>query len=266
MMLLAFGALKFNDEINEDTISGLLRDEPFDWRLPLFGARQEVETLGKMFGNRSKVLVGESATECAFRRYAPAYRIVHLAAHAIHDSLEPMFSSIRLADPKDTLDDGFLMAYEIADSELNAELVVLSACRTYEHPSGLGVEGLVRGLSLAGVNCIIATAWEIDDLSTNLLMESFYRHTLQGERKARALQRAKLDLIDLGFVDPHKWAGFLLIGDGSSSVGEREEFEEDNVLASPFLRFILILVVVVISGSVLRFLHIKRRSSKRADV
>ena len=266
MMLLAFGDPKSNGRIRVGRTTGLPSDESSDWRLPLPGARQEVQTLGAMFGNKSKVLVGESATEDAFRRYAPAYRIVHLAAHAIHDSLEPMFSSIRLAEPKDTLDDGFLMAYEIADSELSAELVVLSACRTFEQPSGLGAEGLVRGLSLAGVSCVIATAWEIDDLSTNLLMENFYRHALQGERKAYALQRAKLDLIDLGFVDPHKWAGFLLVGDGSSSLGEREEFEENNVIGPSFLRFILILVLVAVSGRALYFLHKKRRSQKPADV
>jgi CHAT domain-containing protein len=266
MMLLAFGDPNVSSHILNRTRTNLLSDEPSDWRLPLPGARQEVQTLGEMFGNRSKVLVGESATEDAFRRCAPAYRILHFAAHAIHDSLEPMFSSIRLAEPKDTLDDGYLMAYEIADIEISAELVVLSACRTFEHPSALGLEGLVRGLSLAGVNCIIATAWEIDDFSTNSFMQSFYRHIRQGERKAQALQRAKLDLIALGFVDPHKWAGFLLVGDGGSSVGDREEFRDGSVLGLPLLGFILILVVAVVSGGALHFLHTKRRLPTSTDV
>jgi CHAT domain-containing protein len=262
MMLLAFGDPKSNGQVTKGTRIDLLGDESTRWTPPLPGARQEVQTLGEMFGSKSKVLVGESATEDAFRRYAPDFRIVHFAAHAIQDSLEPMFSSIRLADSRDTTDDGFLMAFEIADTEVNAELVVLSACRTFKHPSGLGLEGLVRGLSLAGVKSILATAWEIDDLSTNLLMESFYRHTLLGERKAHALQQAKLDLIDLGFTDPHKWAGFLLIGDGSSTVGGHDEFQGNNVIGPALLRFILTLVVVVVSGGVLHFLHTKRRSPK----
>jgi CHAT domain-containing protein/tetratricopeptide (TPR) repeat protein len=259
MTLLAFGDPKSNDQIRNGTESNVLGDEYVDRRAALPWARREVRSLGEMFGEKSKVLVGESATEDAFRRYASAYRIVHFAAHAIHDSIEPMFSSIRLAGSNDTLDDGFLMAYEIGDVELNADLVVLSACRTYDHSTLLGMEGLVRGFNLAGVNCVVATAWEIDDLATKNLMESFYRRILEGVSKSQALQRAKLDLIDLGFADPHKWAGFLLMGDGSSPVGEREEIEDDQGAVNRFIVFGFVLLAAIVVGKVL--LSFKRKGS-----
>jgi CHAT domain-containing protein len=50
-------------------------------------------------------------------------------------------------------------------------------------------------------------------------MKRFYTHLAMHEDKARALSRAKLDLLDRNpGLSPYYWAGFTLWGEGSSPV------------------------------------------------
>ncbi len=182
---------------------------------PLPGAEQEVNLIGRMFEDQADVLVGEQASKVVFKQLAPEYKILHIAAHATFDNYRPLHSSIFLAADAETNENGVLRAFEFFNLELNAELAVLSACNTVGGGGSQGMEGLVRGLVFAGVPSVVATLWTVEDESTAKLMEHFYRYLRQGERKSRALQRAKLDLIKSGKADPFYWAGFVLIGDSS---------------------------------------------------
>jgi CHAT domain-containing protein len=51
-------------------------------------------------------------------------------------------------------------------------------------------------------------------------MERFYFHISQGEDKASALREAQLDLLKQygKQAAPFYWAGFILVGDGSSAI------------------------------------------------
>lgn len=73
-------------------------------------------------------------------------------------------------------EDGLLSAREICLMDLSGvDFVVMSACRTaLGDISDEGAAGLVRALKMAGVKTIIATLWEVDDLSTMAFMRAFY--------------------------------------------------------------------------------------------
>lgn len=72
-------------------------------------------------------------------------RIIHLATHGIFDDISGLESAIALAPS--TNDNGLLTADEILTINLNAELVVLSACNTGQgRITGDGVIGLSRSL------------------------------------------------------------------------------------------------------------------------
>jgi CHAT domain-containing protein len=111
--------------------------------------------------------------------------------------------------------DGVLTSQEI--SELNfshTDLVVLSACE-----SGLGdvtndgVWGLQRGFKKAGVNSIIMTLWEIDDIATSLFMSEFYRKFMNGYDKYSSLISAQkyVKYYSNEYSNPYYWAGFVLL-------------------------------------------------------
>ena len=112
-------------------------------------------------------------------------------------------------------EDGFLTLSEIYALKLNADLVTLSACKTGlgRRIPGEGVIGLSRAFIDAGARAVIVSLWEVDDYSTALLMEEFYRLLEQNMNKVAALASAKEYLRQKGYEDPYFWAAFVLIGD-----------------------------------------------------
>lgn len=64
-------------------------------------------------------------------------------------------------------EDGLLTAAEIFQMELNAELVVLSACDTGRgRITGDGVIGLSRAFMQAGVPSLVSSLWKVPDEAT----------------------------------------------------------------------------------------------------
>ncbi|MEL6326698.1 MAG: CHAT domain-containing tetratricopeptide repeat protein [Cyanobacteria bacterium J06626_23] len=108
--------------------------------------------------------------------------------------------------------DGWLSAETIAALDLNAELVVLSACNTGRgRITGDGIVGLSRAFIVAGAPSVVVSLWQVPDLPTAMLMTEFYRQLQQGDDKASALRTAMLAVKDR-HPDPKNWAGFVLMG------------------------------------------------------
>jgi CHAT domain-containing protein/tetratricopeptide (TPR) repeat protein len=134
-----------------------------------------------------RVLLGDRATEAAVREGMPASRIVHLATHGVLSEDLPLLSSVLLANGES------LTVLELMGLRLDADLVVLSACRTGlgDTTRGDDVLGLTRGLLAAGARSAIVSLWPVDDVSTSLLMGEFYRRLLDGQAPPVALQGAQ---------------------------------------------------------------------------
>jgi CHAT domain-containing protein len=85
----------------------------------------------------------------------------------------------------------------------DVDLVVLSACDTALGGPGLNgreVAGTGYYFLKGGAKTVMASLWRIDDLSTRLLMEQFYKSLAQGTptspvMKAEALRQAQLALL-----------------------------------------------------------------------
>jgi CHAT domain-containing protein len=111
--------------------------------------------------------------------------------------------------------DGILYAKEIFDLDLNAELVVLSACESGigKLEKGEGVISLTRGFLYNYVPNVMFSLWKIDDKATYELMIKLYEYILQGKTISKALQIAQLDMIkNNATAFPSNWAAFSLIG------------------------------------------------------
>jgi CHAT domain-containing protein len=123
-----------------------------------------------------------------------------------------------------------LTAEELYDVDLDADLVVLSACRSADGPvTGDGVFGLTRALISGGAPSVIASAWAAADEPTAELMPDFYKEWLRTGATVESLRHAQLSLIrklregrvrvqtPLGRITiaehPQFWAGFMLIGE-----------------------------------------------------
>ncbi len=147
------------------------------------------------------------------------YRIVHFATHGILDTEQPNLSKIVLSqiDRRGRTRDGYLRTHEIYNLKLPCDLVVLSACQTAlgREVRGEGLVGLTRGFMYAGAERVMVSLWNVDDQSTAVLMERFYRGLFeQGLQPAAALQQAQISMWrDPKWSAPFHWAGFVIQGD-----------------------------------------------------
>jgi CHAT domain-containing protein len=147
------------------------------------------------------------------------YNILHFATHAIRDSVHPELSGLvfSMVDKDGTPRNGFLNLEEIYKLQLQADLVVLSACETGlgKNIRGEGLVGLTQGFLSAGAQSVVATSWKVGDYATSLLMRSFYTHMQKGQLKPiAALRLAQLDIWRQDrWRAPFYWAAFELYGE-----------------------------------------------------
>jgi CHAT domain-containing protein len=107
--------------------------------------------------------------------------------------------------------------HDIYQLDLNAELVVLSACDSAlgKEIRGEGLVGLTHGFMYAGAERVLASLRHIDDKSTAELFAGFYTKLLrEGARPAAALRAAQLTLAhSTSRSAPFYWAPFVLQGE-----------------------------------------------------
>lgn len=194
-------------------LKSVLRGARFE-ALP--NAEREVRAIAANFDDPT-VYTGKDATEGRLKAEASGYRIIHLATHFMTSENQPMQSKIALAQTGEGAEDGFLRMYEVYNLKLNADLTVLSGCSTGlgKLSRGEGLIGMSRAFLHAGVPSIVASLWPVDDESTALFMGRFYLCLKNGMSRTRALQQAKIALIESKDLkrDPFYWAPFILIGD-----------------------------------------------------
>ena len=122
----------------------------------------------------------------------------------------PSGSSPALASAEHSL----VTALELAGLNLwGTQLVVLSACDTGrgDVKLGQGVYGLRRAFFVAGAETVVMSLWAVNDETTWQLMETYYRHLLEGQGRASALREAMRELRRTQ-PHPHYWAPFLAMG------------------------------------------------------
>ena len=186
---------------------------------PLPSSGDEAYAVATLFGGSA--LYGPDASLDAFRRQAPAHRILHLSTHGKADDRLGDYAYLALGVPGDTTAFDKLFARDLYSLDLHADLVVLSACETATGKlrRGEGIVSLARAFSFAGAKSLVTSLWKVDDTATKDLMTGFYRHLRDGKAKDAALQQAKLDFLENNRTDsgaklhPFFWAGFIALGD-----------------------------------------------------
>lgn len=214
--------------VADPTVPPATRPEPS--LPPLAGARIEARAIARQFpSQRTTLLLGSDASETRVTAAIGKKAAVHFATHAIVQDAAPFDSYLALASDGAAAD-GRLTAQDIYRLTLDADLVVLSACRSAGgRVGGDGVATFARAFIYAGAPSVIASMWDVPDDATSRLIDTFYRSWLTGTSKSRALRSAQLGLLrDLragrlsamtpagsAVLPEHPifWAGFSLIGE-----------------------------------------------------
>lgn len=182
-------------------------------RLPYSG--REARRVSE-YAYRPLLRLREDASEAYLKRTPwRDVAVVHFATHALVDDRVLARSVIALA--ASDRDDGFLDPGELAALRLDAELVVLSGCRTAGGVVlvGEGLQGLTAPLLEAGARAVVASNWAVGDRSTLPFVDRFYGYMARGMTVGDALRRAKLDAIRDG-VRIDQWSAFTLVGDAGA--------------------------------------------------
>lgn len=174
---------------------------------PLPQAREEALMVAQLFNTQP--YLNEQATKSLVKdklaTEAADIDILHFCCHGSFRQDDALKSCIVLAPEDESVENDQqwkLTAEEIFSLQMQADLVTLSACETgiNENRPGDELIGLTRSLIYAGTPSVIVSLWEVDDLSTGLLMQYFYQKFRQpavkdSDRfvtKVEALQAAQL--------------------------------------------------------------------------
>jgi tetratricopeptide (TPR) repeat protein len=184
-----------------------------DAELPrLAGSGDEARLVARYASDAVVRLQGDASA--GYLKHAPLerFRVIHFATHAVVN--ERSVSRTVLALAPDSGESGLIGPGDLAALRLDADLVVLSGCRTAGGVvvEGEGVQGLTAPLIQAGARSVVATQWRIGDQRTIAFIQAFYRSLAEGNPVGDALRAAKLDARRRG-APPGEWAAFTLVGD-----------------------------------------------------
>ena len=188
-----------------------------DGTIQLQGTGKEIQAIATYF--KGDFDQSETATKAKFIKQAPDFGILHLAMHGEANYENENLANLKFTNTQGQSEEDYLLYQsEIANMDLNAQLVVLSACETGlgKYLYGEGIASLGRSFMYAGVPSIVMSLWKVDDKATSQLMPYFYENLSEEMPKNEALHQAKLTFLkkeDLSKIHPHYWAGFVSIGD-----------------------------------------------------
>jgi len=147
------------------------------------------------------------------------YKIIHLATHASADDRSPLYSSI-IFFPSGADSSYRLYAQEIYNLRLDSvQLVILSACETGAGQliRGEGLMSLSRAIAYAGCPNVVTSLWKAEDKTTAFITGRLHYYLRKNYSSDKALQQAKLDLLDNKAIEPQfkapsYWAHLIFIG------------------------------------------------------
>jgi CHAT domain-containing protein len=213
-------------------VDGSCQWDVSQWSRPI-SAAELVTASSTMDRGAATLLTGGAFTDTAVKSRGDLsdYRIIHFATHGLVTAPRegcPARPAL-LTSFGGAGSDGLLGFSEIFDLQLDADLVILSACDTAAQASveatreaglstggGQALDGLVRAFIAAGGRQVIASHWPAPDDygATRRLFSAFFMD--KNDSIAGALQHAQIALMDDPRTShPFYWAGFAIVGDGS---------------------------------------------------
>lgn len=179
-------------------------------------SKKEMQSIKSNF--EGKYLENSDATFNNFKKNAANYSILHLSTHADSGDTETS-SSIKFYDQE-------ILYSELYNLNINPNLVVLSACETgvgklYKSEGAMSV---ARGFQFAGAQNLLFSLWKVNDYTTSVFMDYFYKNIKKNIPYFEANANAKRDFLNDKSISndkksPYYWSAFVYYG-GINSGGE----------------------------------------------
>jgi CHAT domain-containing protein/tetratricopeptide (TPR) repeat protein len=208
-------------DLNRSSLQRALKNLKRNGLERLDGTRQEAKDILKLVPPQESIHAYDFDANYNFVNSPELkqYRFLLFATHGFVDTTNPEMSGIVLSqfdNQGKPVKQGYLNLANIFNLDLNAELVVLSACETGlgKDVKGEGLMGLTRGLMYAGSKRAVVSLWKVSDKGTSQLMPKFYSSVFAGKSPTTALRDAQLQLWqEKTWQNPYYWSAFTLQGD-----------------------------------------------------
>ncbi len=187
----------------------------------------------KLYFTKPVSLIGQDASKSNFLQRFYRYQIIQIYSHAS--------ASSNFSEPVIYFADSALYLSElIGDHKPITRLVILSACETGlgKLYRGEGVFGFNRGFAAMGIPSTVTNLWSVDNKSSYLLTELFYKYITRELPLDIALQKAKIDLLSGEGKLPYFWAAFVLSGK-TNAIELKEKSRYSNIFLAVGLTLVL---------------------------
>ncbi|MEH6757282.1 MAG: CHAT domain-containing tetratricopeptide repeat protein [Parasphingorhabdus sp.] len=214
------------------------QDDQCQWGTETWGnpiSSSELNLARNIIGSsKSNVITGADFSDSALLAQDDLneYRIIHFATHGLVTAPKPqcMARPALVTSFGGEASDGLLSFQEIFDLQLDADVVILSACDTAGMASvgasreagvatggNYALDGLVRAFVGAGARSVVASHWPVpDDFDATQRLIGGMFGAENGMPLASSLRLAQEKLMnDPRTSHPYYWAAFVVLGDGA---------------------------------------------------
>ena len=186
------------------------------------------------------LFMNSKASKSNFIKNAKNYGILHLSTHA---SSGDFVSPANISFYDDTLS-----LNELYGLDLKFNLVVLSACETGigKLYKGEGAMSMARGFQYAGVKNLLFSLWQINDLSTSQIMQSFYKSYNNNHSAFMANHYSKIKYLENKSItnakkSPYYWSAFVYYGSLNQSKSQNSIF---YLLIGALIAFVALFLIL----------------------
>ncbi|BAY81247.1 TPR repeat protein [Calothrix parasitica NIES-267] len=207
-------------------ILGLTEQSTIDGKVfpELFAVENEIGVVKQQFPNHTD-LIDKDFIPNNFQQQLQqtTYPIIHIASHAQFGIIPEDTFIVAGKDKKLTISQLEESLQNLSNQSDRVELLALTACQTAlgDDRATLGLAGVALQV---GVKSAVASLWNVQDASTSILVEEFYKNYRQGGMSiAQALQKAQIEMINaknlpsserikITYDHPGHWAPMIVIG------------------------------------------------------
>ena len=178
-----------------------------NYELPF--SKNELQSIQHNF--KGQFFENENASFSNFKNNSIGKSIIHLSTHASSGDFE-IPASIKFYDQE-------VLFSELYNLKLNPDLVVLSACETGigKLYKGEGAMSVARGFQFAGAQNLLFSLWNVNDYTTSVFMDYFYKDLKHNSSFVKATANAKREFLKDENIpnakkSPYYWSAFVYYG------------------------------------------------------
>lgn len=175
---------------------------------------EQVIAQSQKWGYEIISLQGEKHFKDWAQKKSENIELAHFATHSVIPFRGFDFPGLLFTPNNGLEEDGVLFQWELKNLELNADLVVLSACQSANgtYINGEGISSISNALIASGTKAVVASIWDVGDQASGIFFSLFYPEWFKTKNLSHALSYAQAQMKKSErFYDPFYWAGFIAI-------------------------------------------------------